>query len=322
MSDSDNSPPEPNYDYNASKPAALIFTAVFGLCLIVHTGQAIRYRTLWVWPLIFGLIMETAGFLTRYFSIVNLYADTPDIISQVCIIVAPAFIAAQNYMLVGRLMSYLGKEFSPMSHALITKIFVVCDVISIFTQAASASMLNGTDLNTILAGFHILIAALAFQVIMFLIFVVITIVFDRRSRQGLGDARKPVQPLFTAFYISAFMIITRSIYRTFEFATIHLYTDKEPTGYTLTHEWLLYIFDSLPILASVLVLSIIHAGRYLPHKKGLRIDGTTEPPRPSRVCGCLCIYKRPRPMVKYDPSGHQLSNVPSTTTSQAPLVEP
>lgn len=59
-------PPHANYPYDASKAAALIFCVVFALCLLVHFGQAIRYRTFWVWPLIIGLIFEVVGFAMRY----------------------------------------------------------------------------------------------------------------------------------------------------------------------------------------------------------------------------------------------------------------
>lgn len=295
---------QPNWDYDASKPAALAFCAIFGLCLLVHFGQAIHHRTPWVWPLLIGLILETEGFALRWYSIVKLYTSWPAIVSQVSVIVAPAFIAAQNYMMVGRAMSYLGKEWSPISHTLITKIFVVGDVISILSQAAGASFLDSDRLDTIRIGFYILIAALVFQVVMFTVFVVFTVVFDRRSRKGLGAARDPIQPLFTAFYISAAMVILRSIYRTFEFATVK-FTPTSASGYTLNHEWLLYVFDASPITISAITLSIVHAGRFLPRKKGLRIDGTVEEEAPSRVCGCCCIYKRPRP-VKYDANGYSM----------------
>lgn len=96
------------------------------------------------------------------------------IVSEVCIVVAPAFLAAAgelipitrsrllskrpDYMLVGRMMSYAGSENSPIGHTLVTKvsshsnysnncsyakskIFVVCDVLSILAQAGGASNL-------------------------------------------------------------------------------------------------------------------------------------------------------------------------------------
>lgn len=282
-------PPHPNYRYDANEAAAIIFCVIFGLCFLAHLVQAIRYRTLWVWALLVGLALETEGFAMRWLSIEELYTSWPSIVHQVSVIIAPAFITAQNYMMVGRMISYLGKEWSPISHSLITVVFVLADVISIITQGISALMLDGPDFNTTKVAFRILIAALIFQVVMFSIFVVITVVFDRRTREALGEKRKPIQPLFVAFYISASMVILRSIYRALEFATIDL-KPTGATGYSLTHEWLIYVWDALPITVAAIVLAVLHAGRYLPRKKGLRIDGTVE--EPGRTC--FCCGKRRR----------------------------
>ena len=155
-----------------------------------------------------------------------------------------------------------------------------------------------------------------------------------RSRRGVGEARKPVQPLFSAFYISAAMIILRSIFRLIgELSSLtrnsfnrtkrsqnsrqsnsprrvhsgtHSTTNGSCTSGTPSRSRLVascrctperYListttFSSLFSQVSVFVLSVIHAGKYLPRQKGLRIDGTMEDPAPSRVCGCCCIYKR------------------------------
>ncbi|EJD46527.1 RTA1-domain-containing protein [Auricularia subglabra TFB-10046 SS5] len=291
-------PVKPNYKYDASEAAAMLFCVVFGICLLAHLIQATRYRTLWVWPLILGLILEVLGFTMRWYSIEELFVSWPVIIHDVTVIIAPAFITAQNYMMVGRMITYLGKEYSPVSQTLITVIFVLADVASIITQGVSGLMLNGTDLNTTRTAFKVLIVGLVFQVVMFLIFVCITVVFDRRTRRALGAKRRPIQPLFVAFYISAGMIILRSIYRASEFSSLKL-TATGATGYALDHEWLLYVWDALPMTVAVVTLAVVHAGRFLPQENGLRIDGTREPSKPRR--GCCC--RRKARAVKSEKSG-------------------
>ena len=62
----------------------------------------------------------------------------PAIVTQVAVIVAPAFIAAQNYMLVGRLMSYLGAQYSPMPHMFITKVSDLSAASAVFVSANRA----------------------------------------------------------------------------------------------------------------------------------------------------------------------------------------
>ena len=69
-------------------------------------------------------------------------------------------------------------------------------------------------MNTIKTGRLVLIISLVGQVITFSIFVFYAITFDIRSRRALGEHRKPIQPLFWAFYASAVLIIGRSVYRT------------------------------------------------------------------------------------------------------------
>jgi hypothetical protein len=126
---------------------------------------------------------------------------------------------------------------------------------------------SSTDLNVLHAGFNILIAALAFQVVMFSLFIVVTVAFDIRSRRGLGEQRKPVQPVFIILYLCSAMIVIRSIYRLLgsyfiiepfyhtltsvptEFATVK-FTPTGASGYTLRAEWLLYVWDAVPIVVS------------------------------------------------------------------------
>lgn len=46
-----------------------------------------------------------------------------------------------DYMIIGRVMSYVGKEYGYINHTKITKIFVGADVFAILTQGAGGGML-------------------------------------------------------------------------------------------------------------------------------------------------------------------------------------
>ena len=46
-----------------------------------------------------------------------------------------------DYMIVGRIMSYVGPGYSFISHSKLTKIFVVADVIAILTQSGGGAMM-------------------------------------------------------------------------------------------------------------------------------------------------------------------------------------
>lgn len=54
-----------NYSYNASIPAAYLFSVLFGLSLLLHSFQIFRYKTVFMLVLWFGVGMEFLGYVTR-----------------------------------------------------------------------------------------------------------------------------------------------------------------------------------------------------------------------------------------------------------------
>lgn len=268
-----------DFSYVPSKPAAIIFTILFAITMVVHIIQSSRARALFMLTLVIATFMEVLGYITRYIAIINDPQLWSYVTSQVAIVVAPSFLGAQDYMIVGRMMAYVGPESTFISHSIITKLFVIIDVICVMSQAGGAAMLSGSSVSkdSVTRGRSILIGGLILQVTSFGIFLLIAILFDLKAQKLKGDQLKPLRPLFIAFYISAVLIIGRSVYRTIEFATINF--DSQVQGYLFDHEWPAYILDGLPILISIAVFNIFNPAAYLPRKKGLRMDGTIEPPR-------------------------------------------
>jgi len=94
----------------------------------------------------------------------------------------------------------------------------------------------------------------------------------------VGPRIKELRPLFIAFYISAALIIGRSVYRTIEFGTIDFTTTTQ--GYLYNNEWPFYVLDAVPVLIATVLFNVVNPPKYLPRKKGTRMDGSTEePPR-------------------------------------------
>lgn len=122
----------------------------------------------------------------------------------------------------------------------------------------------------------VLLFGLALQVITFGIFAFVAIAFDVRSARSpalrvFKEEMKSMRKLWLAFYVSSVLITARSIYRTVgafvaktaPLVSAHLLTTPLPAefadikftpgaddaqGYTYTHEWPLYAFDSIPVL--------------------------------------------------------------------------
>ncbi|KAG9048041.1 hypothetical protein FS837_000929 [Tulasnella sp. UAMH 9824] len=199
------------------------------------------------------------------------------------LIVTPALLVAQSYIVVERMMTFVGKEYGFTDHNEITNIFLGADVVAIVMQIIGAAVLTEAreDLYQAKVAKKILVAGLLLQIITFGIYSFFAAAFDFRSSRdpalrAYGTQMKGLRKLWIVFYVSAVLITLRSIYRAVEFADIApgprgVY---DPNKYLFTHEWPLYVFDAVLIFISTVVFAIFHPGAYLPQEKGLCIDGT------------------------------------------------
>jgi hypothetical protein len=180
-------------------------------------------------------------------------------------------------MIVGRMMSYVGPSSSIISHRIITKLFVFIDTVCVLTQAGGIALLtSGNGTSQFVLGRWILIGGLMAQVFSFVFFVSVAVAFDLRGRKLVGERMDELRPLLTAFYVSAGLIIGRSVYRTVEFGTIDFSTTTQ--GYLYTNEWPFYALDAVPIFIATVLFNVVNPANYLPAKKGTRMDGSVETP--------------------------------------------
>jgi len=159
----------------------------------------------------------------------------------------------------------------------ITRIFVGCDILSCLIQAGGsgiASSGNWTG-NSAKVGTNVLIAGLSTQVATFVWFLAIVWRFSMKTR-GKGvevlaaDAPVGWREVLHAIYASSALILVRCVYRVIEFA---LGID----GYPFNHEWVFYVFESLPMLPAISVFCIYHPARYLGKTGGLQKRLSEEP---------------------------------------------
>jgi len=272
-----------DYFYTPSVPAAYVFAVLFAAVLAVHVVQAVRYKTVFMTALLVATALELVGYITRVISIKEPNVLWPVLVSQVGLIVAPAFLAAQEYMIVGRIMAFVGSEYGIVRHTKITKIFVASDLFSILTQGGGGAILSGAQgkVSQMQLAKKILIIGLVLQIISFFIFLIIAIAYDWKTThepalQRHADAMKRLRKLWLAFYVSGTLITLRSIYRTVEFGQLSFDAGSTAQGYAITHEWLMYVFDAVPVLIAIAIFALWNPGQFIPAKKGLRIDGTYE----------------------------------------------
>jgi len=105
-------------------------------------------------------------------------------------------------------------------------------------------------------GQTIILIGLVLQVVSFLFFMVTAAVFHLRLRRTptqklLSEPGIPWQKHMFALYITSLLILIRCVFRLVEYA-------QGRDGALMTYEVFLYLFDSVLMLGTVLVLILVH----------------------------------------------------------------
>ncbi|UJR07231.1 hypothetical protein I4U23_011519 [Adineta vaga] len=250
----------------ATVVSLILFTFTF-ICLSVWT---IRKRSWYMITLLIGCIMEIIGYSTRIPLVIQPVGQTGlYACMHACIILAPVFNAAIEYVLLGRLMHAVGDQYSLIKPKLVAWIFIVCDVFSLLMQTTGAGLLTTASKNPTNAqtGLNILLAGLSVNLASFAIFCVQVIYFDYRTRKSPPNfpsgslCQKGWRQFLYIIYLSSSLVLLRQIYRVIEFA-------QGFTGYLAIHEVYFYIFDTLLIFIATTIFVIFFPGNgYLPRNQ-------------------------------------------------------
>lgn len=212
--------------------------------------------------------MEMVGYVARAPSAHSPTDKNLFIIQLTMIVLAPGIMAAACYMAVGRIILWVTPESHRNFRSLwvparfITPTFVVFDILAFAIQLLGASILASADVtDTARAnkGSHIVQVGLAVQLVCFGFFSFVAARFVFVSRQfreswPSGDWFR----LLYAINIACFIILVRSLYRMGDFS-------GGTRGYTKTHEWPFWVFDSLLILLVLALFNVIHPADYIPN---------------------------------------------------------
>ncbi|KAK5999282.1 hypothetical protein QM012_005607 [Aureobasidium pullulans] len=243
------------YEYIPSKAAAVIACLLFVILTLLQSWQLFRTRTWFFIPFVIGGLFEVIGFAARAQSAGQHpdYTLMPYILQSLFLLLAPTLFAASIYMELGRILDLTeGESRSLIRRKLLTKIFVMGDVLSFLAQSAGGGMLaQGSS-----SGNKIIIGGLVLQLLFFGIFMVSAVVFDRRMSENpttkVGTIPLPWKKHLHALYAGSIMILVRSLYRLIE------YIQGGSSGYIVEHEWMLNIFDATLMLGVILVFFWIH----------------------------------------------------------------
>jgi hypothetical protein len=117
------------------------------------------------------------------------------------------------------------------------------------------------QLKLALAGEKIVIAGLALQVATFIVFLVASIDFhfrmNRKSRASTnGEAVKDWKKMLWILYSVSALILFRCTFRLIEYAIGN-------AAYLISHEWTLYVFDSVPMFLVLVLLLVLQPSKYV-----------------------------------------------------------
>lgn len=197
----------------------------------------------------------------------------PYIIQSMYILLAPALFAASIYMILGRIILLTdGEAKAIIKQRWLTKTFVCGDILCFLLQSGGKNassiefpswiliiifigggLIAGGRNNPSMAhiGNGVIIAGLVLQLLWFMFFLVVAGIFHHRMKAAPTAAAQGqevhwMRYLNTLYVVSA-LIVVRSLFRIIEYI-------QGNSGYLLSHEAFLYVFDAIPMLIVVVWL--------------------------------------------------------------------
>jgi len=210
----------------------------------------------------------TAGYGFRYLAAKDTASLMKYIGQSLCLLLPPSLYAATIYMIYGRIVLFVNNpSASVIRPTRVTKIFVGGDVLAFLMQSSGGGMMAQAGNETM--GKNIMLGGLFVQLLFFGFFLVISIIFWFRMRSSAARHTVPMygnhswHGLLMLTIGGAIIIILRCFYRIIESAQGH-------SGYLISHEVYLYLFDAAPMLIVQAAFNVIHAGDVFP--RGFRME--------------------------------------------------
>jgi hypothetical protein len=132
--------------YRPAFGVQIAFIALFGVSMLIHLAQGIRFRT-WFFAsmMAFGCIGEMIGYAGRILLYQNPFSFDGFIIEICCITISPVFFAAAIYVTLTRVSNYLGHEACRFPVKIYVWVFVPCDVVSLILQSVGGALSSSSE---------------------------------------------------------------------------------------------------------------------------------------------------------------------------------
>jgi hypothetical protein len=258
------------YGMTPSFGGNLAMSVVMGVFMICHALLGAWFRTWWFGiSFVIGTALEMIGYIGRTISGHNPQSINPFLIQIICLTIAPCFIMAGIYYLLGQLIQIYGTEYALLKPMWYLYIFISCDIISLAVQAAGGGIAatSLTQYQSAKGGTHTMVGGLAFQVFSMSIFLWLLFNFLWRIkylRKGHADMEfnprycrlrehKKFQFFPIIIVVAVMFVYVRSIYRVIELS-------EGWVGYLIVHEVYFMILDALMIGLTCVIFIPWHPG--------------------------------------------------------------
>ncbi|RMJ25836.1 RTA1 domain-containing protein [Aspergillus sp. HF37] len=219
------------------------------------------------WVVAMGALWELAAFIFRVLLTRNQSTESYSALFSLLILLAPLWINAFLYMLLGRMIYFFEpeKKLAGISATKLAALFVALDILAFIVQAAGG-VTASTGGSVARIGMNIYMAGIGLQELFILCFSALVIhLYYRMLRREKDGAEKtphggsmPWRWLFYTIYAALILISTRIIFRLVEFS--QGITDANAIR---RHEAYPYCLDALPMFTALVLLNVFHPGRVL-----------------------------------------------------------
>ncbi|PPQ82458.1 hypothetical protein CVT25_007255 [Psilocybe cyanescens] len=266
------------YGYVPSRATAIIFILLFATSTLLHAFQASRYRMWWLlWTACFCGITEIVGWSGRLWSSYNPFLDSPFQMQITCTIIAPTFLLAANFVILGRIIRTLGPDYSRITPKRYTILFCTSDVVTLVIQAIGGGMAASANTNAgSNTGSHVMLVGIILQLLIIIVYSICGAEFyyryiKRRPFEGRtqtygnlpvggthdGRLTPNIKLMSYTLFFSAIFFFIRSIYRVAELA-------DGWNGRIIQTQVYFNVLDGAMIILAIYSLNIFHPGRLLP----------------------------------------------------------
>ncbi|KAF8597909.1 RTA1-like protein [Ceratobasidium sp. AG-I] len=262
--------------YIPTTPAAVAFGSLYLVTLGVFVILSFRRYGRYMLVLMLSAEIYAAGLFMRLWFAKDTHNITRFIAMNMCTILSPCGFIATVYMLLGRLAIHLeAEDLLLLKPSIITKVFVASDIITFMVQAGGGGLIASSNTNTSKIGEKIFLVGLILQLVSFIIYTLVFIIFIWRLRTQRREQWhdrpdgifKHWLMLVMAMAISCQGIIIRSGFRTIENA-------QGFEGKLATTERYFYMMDCFPLWTAIFVFVIVWPPSYLTGYKAVRAVGS------------------------------------------------